>query len=99
MKVEEFREAVDGAKLPAGITKELEALWEDARGKWDRAHEIVQRMNTTDAMWVHAYLHREEGDLSNSRYWYSRISRTMPNASLEDEWQIIAKELLAKWKE
>ncbi|PIE33905.1 hypothetical protein CSA56_09455 [candidate division KSB3 bacterium] len=94
MTLQDFRTSITNGVLPHGITKELEALWEDARGNWDTAHGIVQRMNTEDAMWIHAYLHREEGDLSNSRYWYSRTRYTMLDMSLEEEWESITDELL-----
>ena len=42
--------------------------------KWDSAHEIVQEISTPNAQWIHAALHKIEGDESNSRYWYSRSS-------------------------
>jgi hypothetical protein len=96
MTLQDFQTSVKNGMLPDGVTQELEALWEDARGHWDSAHNIVQRMSTTDAMWVHAYLHREEGDLSNSRYWYARTPYSMPDISLEKEWESIATELLSK---
>lgn len=40
---------------------------------WDAAHKIVQDFETdSDACWIHAVLHKIEGDASNSRYWYGR---------------------------
>jgi hypothetical protein len=68
-------------------TEELKrALELDRDGDWDTAHGIVQRFNTPDACWIHAYLHREEGDLGNSGYWYRRANKTMPIYALEQEW-------------
>ncbi len=70
------------------------ALWHDARGDWARAHEIVQDLTSPDASWVHAYLHRREGDDSNARYWYGRAGRQACRLSLDDEWTQIAGALL-----
>ena len=93
MTIQEF---IDTKEFPENFSEELRALWEDASGNWDMAHAIVQRMSTHDAMWVHAYLHREEGDLGNANYWYSRTRYSMPDISLEEEWKAIATELLGK---
>jgi hypothetical protein len=68
------------------------ALWHDANDDWDKAHDCVQA-NTTDNCWVHAYLHRKEGDQSNADYWYQRASRDRHPGSLSDEWQTIAAAL------
>ncbi|MGD8589270.1 MAG: hypothetical protein PVG22_10625 [Chromatiales bacterium] len=79
---------------PAGISPLLEALWYDAQDDWERAHRIVQAISSVDAAWVHAYLHRKEGDIWNADYWYSRAGRQRPNLSLEDEWRSLVAELL-----
>jgi hypothetical protein len=45
-------------------------------GKWDAAHEIVQQFEAdATAAWIHAVLHKIEGDQSNSRYWYNRAGK------------------------
>ena len=75
MTVDEFRAA---ARPPAGLGKPLEALWYAGRGDWERAHRIAMSAKSRDAAWVHAYLHRQEGDLDNARYWYRRARRTIP---------------------
>ncbi len=62
------------------------ALELDRSGDWDGAHRIVQRIESTDSYWIHAYLHRKEGDLANSQYWYHRAGQTMPEYDLEREW-------------
>ncbi|PID56053.1 hypothetical protein CSB45_13215 [candidate division KSB3 bacterium] len=91
MTLEEF---IASAQFPDQLSEELRALWEDAGDNWDAAHQIVQSLNSRDAMWIHAYLHRKEGDLSNSHYWYSRARRAMPDIPLDTEWQMISSELL-----
>jgi len=79
--------------LPAPL---LRALWYDAKGNWERAHEIAQDIPGADGAWVHAYLHREEGDEWNANYWYRRAGRTMPDQTLEEEWEAIVQELLGR---
>jgi hypothetical protein len=78
---------------PAGLAPPLAALWWDARGDWERAHEAAQSVDTAEGAWVHAYLHRKEGDLSNADYWYRRAGRRHPSVSLEAEWAEIAAAL------
>jgi hypothetical protein len=63
------------------------ALELDRSGDWDAAHKIVQGIESTDSYWIHAYLHREEGDLANSQYWYRRAGKTMPQYGLDQEWK------------
>lgn len=74
----------------------LQALWFDGKGDWESSHNIAQNINTSEGSWVHAYLHRKEGDLGNASYWYSRAGRSMPKHSLEEEWGQIAKALLGE---
>ncbi len=69
-------------------------MWFDYKGSWDRAHEIVQNANDLDSAWVHAYLHRKEGDLSNARYWYKRSGKPEFHAELNQEWEQIVSDLL-----
>ena len=82
--------------LPAGLTPALQALWLDAKGDWDGAHEKIQDDPSAQASWIHAYLHRKEGDESNARYWYSRAGKKIPLVSLQEEWRVIATALLAE---
>ena len=81
---------------PKGLPRLVQALWHEARGDWDQAHEIAQSVEGSDGAWVHAYLHRKEGDLSNAGYWYSRAGRSRSAASLDEEWQEIAEALLSR---
>ncbi|HEY5770546.1 MAG TPA: hypothetical protein VIS71_11945 [Terrimicrobium sp.] len=92
MTLEEFQKS---GNEPAGLTPPLRALWHDARGDWDAAHHVAQKDDSRDAAWVHAYLHRKEGDISNARYWYARAGRIAHRGSLEEEWQLIVNGLLA----
>jgi hypothetical protein len=73
----------------------LRALWLDAKGDWDGAHKCVDVREDADSMWVHAYLHRKEGDPWNARYWYARASRPAQDGPLQQEWTQIATALLA----
>jgi hypothetical protein len=97
MSFDEFRQSIErDAAPPAGVSLPVQALWHDARGDWDRAHQCAQDEHGRDGSWVHAYLHRKEGDLGNAGYWYSRAGRKMPaqTVTLEAEWEAIARELV-----
>ena len=95
MTLEEFRESLSRSpKPPPGLKPLLEALWHDALGDWDRAHTLAQEVETKDGAWVHAYLHRKEGDLDNAGYWYRRASRDRFTGNLDDEWTSIVTALL-----
>jgi len=84
----------DDAAPPAALDGALRALWLDARGDWEGAHTLAQEAGGRDGAWVHAYLHRKEGDEGNAGYWYSRAGRPHCTASLAEEWEQIARELL-----
>jgi hypothetical protein len=89
-----FRKSLDAAAPPDGTGTVLHALWYEAKGDWKRAHEIVQDEEGAEAAWVHAYLHRKEGDLPNAGYWYRRAGKPVAKNSLEEEWTEIAAALL-----
>ena len=95
MTFEEFQLSVDN-KLPPGFSSHLKSLWYDKKGEWDRAHQIAQELVDSDGSWVHAYLHRVEGDKWNSNYWYSKAGKEMPVLSLEDEWEQLVRYFLDK---
>ena len=90
----DFKASLGAQRPPPNLAPLLNALWHDGRGDWQSAHELAQDVHTRDGSWVHAYLHRKEGDLANAGYWYSRAGRSMPSTSVEGEWEIIARELL-----
>lgn len=96
MTIEEFRATLDAGAPPADPPPLLAALWHDARGDWTRAHEIAQDVDDRDGAWVHAYLHRKEGDLGNAGYWYRRAGRPAATDSLESEWERIVESLLER---
>ena len=73
----------------------LQALWHDAQGDWDQAHGVCQSAGDRDGDWVHAYLHRKEGDLANAGYWYRRAKQPVHKGTLDEEWEEIARALLA----
>ena len=94
MTLDEFKELADTSNLD----RALRALAEDRTGDWDGAHDLAQAANSKDGDWVHAYLHRKEGDIGNAGYWYARSGQPRVGAevSLEEEWDDIATALLAK---
>ncbi|MBA2354914.1 MAG: hypothetical protein H0V80_09640 [Acidobacteria bacterium] len=88
-----LRASLGDAAPPPHLRDELVALWHDGRGDWARAHEAVQDVETPAAAWVHAYLHRKEGDLGNARYWYARAGQPACATSLDAEWEAIVSAL------
>jgi hypothetical protein len=91
---EEFRASLALDEPPKNLSVPLTALWWDARGDWTRAHDLVDALESTEGMAVHAYLHRREGSFSNADYWYSRAGRLFYRAALEDEWKALVEGLL-----
>lgn len=94
MDLEAFEASLTEEEPPQSLSTPLRALWYDGHGDWDRAHEIAQEEGGPTAAWIHAYLHRKEGDLSNASYWYRRANRSKPETSLQEEWRTIVRELL-----
>jgi len=94
MTVEDFSESLKAAHPPSGLTPALAGLWWDGKGDWTRAHESAQEDEGPAGAWVHAYLHRKEGDHSNAAYWYGRAGKPVCGESLESEWRQIVKNLL-----
>jgi len=90
----EFKTSLSGATPAPGLDAPLAALWWAAKGNWDKAHKIAQDVETVDAAWVHAYLHRVEGDLGNAGYWYRQAGQPVAKDSLEAEWERMASALL-----
>jgi hypothetical protein len=89
-----FRASLDSNAPPAGSNAYLSSLWYDAKNNWNKAHELIQDIHDANAAWVHAYLHRKEGDISNAGYWYGKAGKTMPGYSLDQEWEEIVKALI-----
>ncbi len=95
MNFEQFEQSLQRQVVPEELTNALQALWLDAKGDWNGAHEKIQDDSSVQASWIHAYLHRKEGDASNARYWYSRAGRKFPTVTLKEEWGVITTSLLA----
>ncbi len=94
MTLDEFRATLTDADPPPGLPPLLHALWLDAKGDWDGAHNVAQEDESAEGSWVHAYLHRKEGDRGNAAYWYGRAKRPVFTDTLEREWESLARALL-----
>lgn len=94
MTFDEFRSTLTDESPPPELDPLLRALWEDGRGNWDAAHSLVQDEDSAEAAWIHAYLHRKEGDLVNAGYWYRRCDRPVCKERLDEEWERITRALI-----
>ncbi|MCK1346898.1 MULTISPECIES: hypothetical protein [unclassified Bradyrhizobium] len=94
VKMAAYIASLDGAAPAPDLSAPLAALWWAAKGDWDQAHKIVQDESGREAAWVHAYLHRVEGDLGNAGYWYRQAGQPVATDSLQAEWERIAATLL-----
>ncbi|MEX2318668.1 MAG: hypothetical protein WD626_02375 [Bauldia sp.] len=86
----------DSATPPKGLSGPLTALWHAAKGEWEKAHQLVMDDESKEAAWVHAHLHRVEGDQSNAEYWYRRAGKPVSDAPLDDEWLQITAGLMLR---
>lgn len=82
-----IKESLKEKQPPKDANIYLKALWYDAKGDWERSHSIIQDIEDKNASWIHAYLHRKEGDIGNADYWYARAGKKRPLYSLENEWE------------
>lgn len=94
MDFQQFKQSLSQDKPPAGISEELVALWYAGKDDWDRSHDIAQDIPNSNGDWIHAYLHRWEGDEWNASYWYQRAGRSKPTHTLAEEWAQIVRALL-----
>ena len=94
MTFEDFKTTLAARRCPGTLSAALRALWQDAQGNWKQAHELVQEESDRDSAWVHAYLHRKEGDRSNAAYWYRTAQKPVNTAAFDEEWEQIVRELL-----
>jgi len=92
--IDNFRKSLNGDQPPEGLTELLKALWWDAKGNWKRAHETAQDIPNANGAWVHAYLHRKEGNEGNADYWYSRAGKPKCRKPLNGEWDQIVNSFL-----
>ncbi|MGN6164698.1 MAG: hypothetical protein ACTHOF_09175 [Flavisolibacter sp.] len=86
MDISAFMESLVNDHLPSSLSVYLQALWFDGKGNWQEAHRLIQDVGDEKAAWIHAYLHRKEGDVWNADYWYSKAGKIRPSISLDDEW-------------
>jgi hypothetical protein len=86
-RVQSFKESIQNSLPPEQLSAVLKSLWYDGKGDWNQAHAQVDHLGDRAASWVHAYLHRKEGDIWNADYWYARAKKTRPSCSLEEEWE------------
>jgi hypothetical protein len=94
MNLAEFKRTLQAKTPPRDCSPALAALWWARKGDWDEAHKLVMNDDGRDAAWVHAYLHRLEGDAGNAAYWYRQASKPVATGASEPEWESIAGALL-----
>jgi hypothetical protein len=94
LDLQTFRDSIAKPQPPTGLSPALQALWWDAKGDWDRAHQRAQERDDKAGIHVHAYLHRKEGDQSNAEYWYRRCGAAPSTLTIDEEWQELAQALL-----
>ena len=95
MTIEAFEQSLQQSAPPAGLAPLLLALWHAGKEDWHGAHNIAQDVPGSDGAWVHAYLHRVEGDTWNANYWYRRAGRSVPGHSLKEEWEGLVEHFLS----
>lgn len=94
MNLSDFKKSLLEPQPPAGISIMLESLWYEGKGDWEHAHDLVNDLTGQDAAYVHAYLHRKEGDQWNASYWYRNAGKPKPSCTLEEEWEILVNYFL-----
>ena len=95
MHLAAFKDSLTNTEPPL-VSPSLQALWHEAKGDWNHAHDLLQDDNSQAGAWVHAYLHRKEGDISNASYWCRRAGKPVASGTLEEEWEAIAEALLSQ---
>ncbi len=91
-----FKESLSQPAPDPQLSTILKSLWYDAKGNWEQAHSLIDQLGDRDSAWVHAYLHRKEGDIWNADYWYARAKKTRPIYSLEEEWESLVVYFIEK---
>ena len=94
MDLTALKESLSGNTPPPNLSVYLKALWYDAKDDWKKAHELIQDIPDKNASWIHAYLHRKEGDTWNADYWYSKAGKKRPSVTLAEEWEQITEAFL-----
>lgn len=97
MTYDEFILTIENDEQPPSLPLYLQALWYDAKDNWNKAHALIDSLDDKNSCWVHAYLHRKEGDISNAGYWYRRANKQISSATLQNEWKDITIRLLSEF--
>ena len=94
MTLVDFKSSLSEDLPPGNLSVYLQALWYNAKGNWEKAHTLIQDIPDKKASWIHAYLHREEADIWNADYWYSKAGKKRPPVPLDEERDQIITDLL-----
>jgi len=94
MDYDQFINSLQDREPPENISLLLRALWHDGKNDWESSHNIAQDISDRNGSWIHAYLHRREGDLSNAAYWYHKAGKNGPAVSLKEEWKLLVRAFL-----
>jgi protein-tyrosine phosphatase len=89
-----FKASLNANEPDTGLSVQLKSLWYDAKGNWSLAHQQVDHLSDKESAWVHAYLHRKEGDPGNANYWYRKADKVRPDVSLAQEWETLVLNFL-----
>jgi hypothetical protein len=93
MTPEDFNASMTSHEPPGYFSTQQKALWFAGKGEWEKAHRMIQDFNDSVSCHIHAFLHRQEGDLSNTGYWYQKAGKKMPDISLDREWEDLVSTL------
>ncbi len=96
MDIKRFEASLTNKLPPENISVYLLSLWYDATGDWDKSHSTIQDIDSKNAEWIHAYLHRKEGDTFNADYWYRRAGKKRPDSTLSEEWNELVMAMLER---
>ncbi len=96
MDYNSFNFTLDMGQPPSDFHEALKALWWERKGDWNKAHDMLQNLEGRDAAWVHAYLHRKEGDVTNAAYWYNKAGKDISSGDIIEEFRFIVSTLLKK---
>ncbi|MGC1241786.1 MAG: hypothetical protein WA874_09360 [Chryseosolibacter sp.] len=94
MTLEAFKSSLSQPHPPQGLSNLLQAMWHEGKNDWEQAHNIAQDIQSSEGSWIHAYLHRKEGDQGNAAYWYHRAGKPLPRVPLDQEWEQIVSAFL-----
>lgn len=93
-KAEAFKLSLSHTDPPGNISQYARALWYEGKGNWEKAHNIIQEMDDRASARIHAFLHRQEGDLSNAGYWYKRAGEQIPAVNTDEEWEKLVNQFV-----